>query len=239
MRSWRDQTDDSLFALVYTLDEDDDFTDPDVWIKANPSLDVSIPKSYLAKELQQAQLRGSVLVNSRTKHMNEWVSSSATWIPDDIVMLGDTDIEPDPQQPCWGGLDLVPLATSPHSIGVATRGGYITRSWFYAEDTVENASVTGSHMYEQFKNLDNVFITEGNVTDYDAIRRFVTGYHIEDGRVQYDAESSPRDTTSNPSRSTALTHPMCVEPRIRWDVHVAIRPRVCQHVRTDKGIGTP
>ena len=187
------KTDDSLFALVYTLDDEDDFTDPDVWVKANPSLDVSIPKSYLAKELQQAQnYGGSMLVNFRTKHMNEWVSSSATWIPDDIVMLGDTDIEPDPQQPCWGGLDLA-------SVGDITalnlvwphEGGYITRSWFWLPaDTVEKRiQSTGSHMYDQFQNLDNVFITDGNVTDYDSIRRFVTGYHVEDGRVKYDAES--------------------------------------------------
>jgi len=31
-----------------------------------------------------------------------------------------------------------------------------------------------------------VFITEGNVTDYDSIRRFVTGYHIVDGQVRQD-----------------------------------------------------
>ena len=27
-------SDDSLFALMYTLDDDDDFTDPSVWIKS-------------------------------------------------------------------------------------------------------------------------------------------------------------------------------------------------------------
>ena len=44
-------------------------------------------------------------------------------------------------------------------------------------------------MYDQFQNLENVFITDGNVTDYDSIRRFVTGYHVEDARVKYDAQS--------------------------------------------------
>lgn len=184
-------TDDSLFPLIYTLDDDDDFTDQAVWIKANPSIDVSISTAYLAKELQQAQnYGGSMLVNFRTKHMNEWVSSSATWIPDKVVVGNKSPVEPPNAQPCWGGLDLA-------SVGDITaltliwphESGYITRSWYWLpEDAVEKRiQSTGSYMYEEFGNCENVFITEGNVTDYDSIRRFVTGYHIEDGVVKYDA----------------------------------------------------
>lgn len=36
------------------------------------------------------------------------------------------------------------------------------------------------------ETLPNVHLTDGNVTDYDAIRRFLTGYHLIDGVVQYD-----------------------------------------------------
>lgn len=184
--------DDSMFALIYTIDEDDDFSDSSVWVKANPSLDVSISKAYLAKELQQAQnYGGSMLVNFRTKHMNEWVSSSSTWIPDDVITQGDNPVEPDPSQPCWGGLDLASVSDiTALNLVWPHEGGYITRSWFWLpEDAVEKRiQSTGSRMYQQFAELDNVFITEGNVTDYDSIRRFVTGYHLEDGRVKYDAD---------------------------------------------------
>ena len=45
---------------------------------------------------------------------------------------------------------------------------------------------SGSHIYETFDTLDNVFLTEGNVTDYDSIRRFLTGYHVEGGVVKFD-----------------------------------------------------
>lgn len=184
-------TDDSLFPLIYTLDEDDDFTDPDVWIKSNPSIDVSIPKTYLAKELQQAQnYGGSMLVNFRTKHMNEWVSSSATWIPDNIVIKGNDKVEPPSTQPCWGGLDLASVGdiTALTLVWPNNLGGYIVRNWYWLpSDAVEKRIQSkGSHVYEQFQELDNVFVTEGNVTDYDSIRRFVTGYHIDNGVVKYD-----------------------------------------------------
>jgi phage terminase large subunit-like protein len=34
--------DDAQFALIYELDEDDDWTDSSTWIKANPSLGVAL-----------------------------------------------------------------------------------------------------------------------------------------------------------------------------------------------------
>ena len=184
--------DDSLFALIYTLDEDDDFTDPSVWIKSNPSLDVTLPASYIAKELTQSQnYGGSMLVNFRTKHMNEWVSSSETWITDDKVMADQTDIQPDPQVKCWGGLDLASVSDiTSLTLVWSNDGGYITRSWYWIPEEAVNKRLqsTGSSIYQEFGSLENVFITEGNVTDYDSIRRFVTGYHIQDGQVKHDPD---------------------------------------------------
>tara|TARA_B110000914_G_C15518224_1_gene475100 strand:- start:3137 stop:4837 length:1701 start_codon:yes stop_codon:yes gene_type:complete len=184
--------DDSLFALIYTLDEEDDFTDPSVWIKANPSLDVTLPSSYLQKELVQSQnYGGSMLVNFRTKHMNEWVSSSATWITDDIVMKGQEDVEPKKTDKCWGGLDLASVSDiTALSLVWPNEGGYITKSWFWIPEAAVDKRLksSGSTIYQDFASLDNVFVTEGNVTDYDSMRRFVTGYHIKDGVVQYEKD---------------------------------------------------
>ena len=184
--------DDSLFALVFTLDEEDDFTDPAVWIKANPSLDVSISTEYLARELTQAQnYGGSMLTNFRTKHMNQWVSSASTWIQDETFMKGDTGpLTPDPTAKCFGGLDLASVGdvTALNLVWPTSDGGYLTKSWYWLPEAAVERRLqkTGSVIYEQFGELDNVFLTEGNVTDYDAIRRFVTGFHIVDGQVRQD-----------------------------------------------------
>ena len=61
-------------------------------------------------------------------------------------------------------------------------------------------------MYERFATMDNVFVTDGNVTDYDEIRRFVTGYHIDDGRVAFDPTRWPSVSTSNQSPLTVSIH---------------------------------
>ena len=46
-----------------------------------------------------------------------------------------------------------------------------------------------SDLYGRLHEFDNVHITPGNVTDYDFIRRFLTGHYVdEDGRVVVDRE---------------------------------------------------
>mgnify|MGYP000546328310 FL=1 len=38
---------DSQFILLYTLDDGDDWADENVWIKANPCLDITVTRDYL------------------------------------------------------------------------------------------------------------------------------------------------------------------------------------------------
>ena len=186
--------DDSLFALVYTLDEEDDFGDPSTWVKANPSLGETISTEYLQKELNQARIYGgSMLTNFRTKHLNEWVRSSAVWIQDETFLANQSEEEPSPTAKCWGGLDLASVSdvTALNLVWPTEDGGYLTRSWYWLpeEAIARRLATSGSHIYESFEALDNVFVTEGNVTDYDAIRRFLTGFHIEGGVVGYDKDA--------------------------------------------------
>ena len=72
--------DDRWFGAIYALDEDDDWTDDSVWIKANPNLGVSINKEFLENEVSQAKQmpakKNSVLV----KHFNVFTNSSAAWM---------------------------------------------------------------------------------------------------------------------------------------------------------------
>ena len=39
--------DDSLFIAIYSLDNDDDWTNADNWYKSNPNLDVTVTSKYL------------------------------------------------------------------------------------------------------------------------------------------------------------------------------------------------
>ncbi len=101
--------DDRLFAIIYTLDEDDDFRDPKVWPKANPNLGVSVDEEYLADQVRMAenfpQKRGVIL----TKHFGIWSNASKPWMPmERWQQCADPNLKIDTfrGEHCWHGADL-------------------------------------------------------------------------------------------------------------------------------------
>lgn len=68
--------DDSFFAAVFTLDEDDYWADENVWIKANPNLGVSVDIDSLRAKVDKALVSPSDIPNLRIKHFNQWISEA-------------------------------------------------------------------------------------------------------------------------------------------------------------------
>jgi len=170
--------DDAQFALIYELDEDDDWTDSSTWIKANPSLGVALRPQLLESQLQQAiNLGGSREVEFKTKHLNKWVTASKTWIQDEIWSANERQ-EDLTGRICWGGLDLASVSDMTALVMVYPDGeGYHVRGhYFMPSDTIDNIlDREPSHIYRTFLDLPNFYVTDGNVTDYAAIRRLVSG----------------------------------------------------------------
>ena len=186
------KTDDSLFSMIYELDAEDDWKDPGSWLKANPSLGSSISKEYLEQQATQARnYGGAEEVNFKTKHCNLWVRSSESWVSDEVWQknnLGVVDIEP--TRPCYGGLDLASVSDFCSLVLAFPRddGGYDTRRFYWLpEEAIEKRLYKDeSTIYLDLRHADEVMVTPGNVTDYDYIRRCISGYHVVDGQVQFD-----------------------------------------------------
>jgi len=184
--------DDAQFALIYELDEDDDWTDSSTWIKANPSLGVALRPQLLESQLQQAiNLGGSREVEFKTKHLNKWVTASKTWIQDEIWSANERK-EDLTGRICWGGLDLASVSDMTALVMVYPDGeGYHVRGhYFMPSDTIDNIlDRDPSHIYRTFLDLPNFHITDGNVTDYAAIRRLVSGVMNRPDGQEVDATS--------------------------------------------------
>jgi phage terminase large subunit-like protein len=75
--------DDSLFAIIYELDKDDDPADESLWIKANPNLNVSVKLDYLRQRWKEDQ--HNVIGRNRFMryHANRLVSSNEKAINDE------------------------------------------------------------------------------------------------------------------------------------------------------------
>lgn len=101
--------DDAFFAYVCALDDKDDpFKDEACWPKANPSLDVTIKRDYLA--LQVAQARGMPAKESLVRRLNfcQWVEAVAGMFSRDLwdAVLADLPLEQFRGQVCNAAIDL-------------------------------------------------------------------------------------------------------------------------------------
>lgn len=190
------KNDPAQFAIMYELDERDEkkWTNPAVWIKSNPSMGHTITETALAKQCRQAvNMGGSAEIEFRTKHLNVWTTSAKTWIPDRFWNLCESDMEP--TGPCFGGLDLASVSDLTTLVLIwPTSDNVVVRGWYWLpRDTYETALAQNpGHIYRQFAELDNFTLTDGNATDYDAIRRTISGVHIHAGIVTDDQNNLMR-----------------------------------------------
>jgi len=187
------KTDESLFAMIYELDDDDDWRDRETWIKANPSLNESITYEYLDQQATQARnYGGAEEVNFKTKHCNLWVRSSETWVTDEVWMSNDHGKFEVDDRVCYGGLDLASVSDFCSLVLVfpCDDGGYdLKRYYWLPEEAIERRLYKDeSTIYLELRHADEVTVTPGNVTDYDYIRQAISGYHVVDGKVQFDED---------------------------------------------------
>lgn len=67
--------DERLLGFIFTIDKDDDWRDPNILIKANPNIGVSVDYEYLINQQKKAINRISFQNRFKTKHLNVWVQS--------------------------------------------------------------------------------------------------------------------------------------------------------------------
>ena len=192
---------DSLFALIYTLDEGDDYRDESVWEKANPNLGITVTKRYLRDRITQAQSIPSKEIDVKTKNFNLYVQSMETWITDETVMKSFEKVELDKLKGelAFGAIDLASVSDEtsfsimfpPNPDREYHPDKYIFYSRAYLpEDALVNSP--NKDFYRKAKKAGHLNTTPGNVTDYDFILRdiipFNNDYILE--KVAYDPYNS-------------------------------------------------
>lgn len=168
--------DDRTFAIIYTLDDEDEWTDPAVWVKANPNLGVSVYQDFLEGQLTEAMQQVEKEVEFKTKNLNVWCDSAITWIPDHIWTDKQVPFTEDELAglECWAGLDLARKNDfSALCLKFCTAEGLyrnIYRYWL-PEDVVNNRKDGVGAAYRQWEREGFIRTNPGEVTDYDFIFR--------------------------------------------------------------------
>lgn len=106
--------DDREFVFIATLDEEDDYHDERVWVKAMPNLDHSVARDDVRADIKRADEEPEELPALLQKVFNRWVSNSidraidlALW--DTPACMQRVDLEKLKGRQCFAALDLAPV----------------------------------------------------------------------------------------------------------------------------------
>ena len=170
--------DDSWFAYIATIDEGDNWASPKSWRKANPNYGVSVRPSYLRDECARAKQMPSRQNTFRRLHLDEWTAQEERWIPLEMWDATAGIVEPAKlrARECYGGLDLsstTDLTAFLLDFPPEEDGGLqpvLPFFWLPGDDLVER-SKRDRVPYDQWVREGLIQLTEGNVVDYDAVRK--------------------------------------------------------------------
>ena len=180
------KVDERTFALIFQIDEEDDWKDENVWIKSNPGIGTSTTLEYLRSQARQAMnIGGRAIVEFQTKHCNLFTSSIDVWIQPELIEAQREEWVPPVGHPVYAGLDLASVSdiSSLALIFPRSDGSLFLQTFHWLPQRAidrkldrDESSIYG-RMAEDF---DNVFVTPGNVTDYSAIRQFISGMFLHE-----------------------------------------------------------
>lgn len=100
--------DDSFFAFIAAADKDDDWQDPQVWKKANPSYGITITPDNFVEAVQEAKNQPAKLNSFLRYRLGIWTAAEERWIdPEKWKECGKLPVDREKLKgrPCWGGLD--------------------------------------------------------------------------------------------------------------------------------------
>ncbi|MBX6686643.1 terminase large subunit [Pseudomonas aeruginosa] len=157
--------DETIFGIIYTIDEDDPWDDPASLIKANPNYGVSVFHDFLLAQLQQAKRSASKQNAFRTKHLNQWVGARTVW----MNMLAwqrqkrDFTIADMAGCRCWMALDLASKKDVAALVMLFEKAGqFYCTPRFYAPE----AAAEENEKYQNFALEGHLVLTPGSMTDY-------------------------------------------------------------------------
>jgi phage terminase large subunit-like protein len=169
--------DDSLFAYIAAMDEDDDWTQPATWWKANPNLGISVKLDYLAELCEEAKRKPSFQNEFRQMHCNQWVEQVTRWLSMERWKTCSkaklTGLE---GRACYMGLDLsqkLDLTAACLWFPPKDEGEKHKLLWRYwvPEERVREVAQTGRVPYASWVDAGWLTTTPGDGVDYEFIHR--------------------------------------------------------------------
>lgn len=178
-----------MFAVLFGVDEEDDWTDPELLVKANPNYGVSVGPDFVKKQLKTALQKPAHQVDYKTKHLNIWCNEKNAYY--NVLAwqkLHDPAMKPEDfaGATCWVGLDLAKKRDLSAKILVFTenvngKAFYRIFTKFYIAESyiTDNDSKTLESILQKWVDAGFIEVHDGNEIDFNRIAQDV----IDDANV--------------------------------------------------------
>lgn len=174
------KVDPTFYSVIYGAAEDEDWTDPKVWKKANPSLGITVGIDKVKAACESAQQNPGEENAFRQLRLNQWVKQSVRWMPMDkwdacAFPVSEDDLE---GRICYGGLDLSSTTDITAFVLVFPpldeEDKYYVLPYFWIPEETLDLRVRRDHVpYDLWERQGVLMTTEGNVVHYGYIEKFI------------------------------------------------------------------
>lgn len=172
--------DPTFYPVIYGADESDDWTDPKVWKKANPSLDITVGIDKVKAACESAKQNPGEENAFRQLRLNQWVKQAVRWMPMEkwdkcAFAVVEDELE---GRVCYGGLDLSSTTDITAFVLVFppldNEDKYIILPYFWIPEDNLTLRVNRDHVpYDVWERQGFLQTTEGNVVHYGFIEQFI------------------------------------------------------------------
>lgn len=172
--------DPTFYPVIYGADESDDWTDPKVWKKANPSLDITVGIDKVKAACESAKQNPGEENSFRQLRLNQWVKQAVRWMPMDkwdkcAFAVDEDELE---GRVCYGGLDLSSTTDITAFVlvfpPIDEDDKYIILPYFWIPEDNLTLRVNRDHVpYDVWERQGYLQTTEGNVVHYGFIEQFI------------------------------------------------------------------
>ena len=192
-----DITDEHFLALIYELDSSNEWTDPDMWVKANPGLGPIKSVKTLTENVEKAKNDLAFRPTVLTKDFNLKNVSADTWLTWEQLDNEETfEIEDVVNTYALGGCDL--SATTDLTCAtllIRKRNDeklYVLQHYFLPQERIDKLEVTTTKEapYKTWAQRGLLTLCQGSMVNYADVtawfRQMRDEYHIDMWRCGYD-----------------------------------------------------
>ena len=167
--------DDSKFALIYTIDDTDDWRDFNVWRKANPAYGISVDEKHLRSEYAKALQSPSAQAMALTKYLNVWQNTASGWLNQNDWKKGArADLKISGAVRCYIGVDLSTKTdiTAVSLVAEMADGTIAVQPYlFLPEGALERSK--NAKAYREWIAKGDLIRTDGEASDHEEVEAMV------------------------------------------------------------------